>query len=207
LRTFSAALVVAGVLGLSSSALLAQNAPVLEFTGVGNNGVSVTLQSEGWQFTVNSPVTVVALDGLVASGATSVRLYDSSTQLASATITTGNPTEGSPFAFYTQSIAPVQLTPGTYYIAEDMIVGTPVDLNVTGLTVNPAITYDASVDGLGLGTDPTSDINGPGEAPGNFGPNFDIAPAGVPEPGTAALALAALVFGSGAAFSRRRARR
>lgn len=115
-----------------------------------------------------------------------MRLYDGlGNVLASATITTSDPQEGSPVPFYSQAITPVLLAANTtYYIAEDWAATTTGYGLVTGLTTNSAITYDGAVSAFGQGNDPTTDINGGSDNPAYFGPNFDISTASVPEPST-----------------------
>ena len=52
-----------------------------------------------------------------------MRLYSTQnplTPLASANVSSSDPTEGSPTTFYTQAITPVTLPAGMYYIVEDV---------------------------------------------------------------------------------------
>lgn len=204
--TLNAALITA-ILFLAVAPLLAQTNPALEFSSssVGTSGIAA---SGGWEFTVNSPITVTALDAFQGIDPGNVRLYDSTgTTIVSAIITTSNPTEGLPVSFYTQSIAPTLLHPGTYFIAEDWQADTTVDVEAGGLIVNPDITYVGAVDVYpGIGLNPLTDQNGGIFDPGYFGPNFDIQPpAGTPEPGAITY-----LFGAGsvavAAVRRRRSR-
>ena len=160
---------------------LSQNTPVLEFTN-GIVGSSSVDQSAGWSFTVNSTITVLALDAYVGALPGQVRLYDAGGLIAFANITAANPIEGSPILFYTQPIVPTVLTPGQYYIAEDQFVGTAAYLFASPIVTNPAITYGAGVDELGLGADPTADINGGVYNAAYFGPDFDIAATPEPSP-------------------------
>ena len=168
----------------------------LEFTSSASSisGVSGTI-TVGWSFTTNQAITIDALDALrVAAGGSVVNLWNSTgTQLASATVLSTDPTEGSPQAFFEHSITPVTLLAGhTYYIDEDISGSASTLFNTTGLTTNSAITYGAPVSASGAGADPTSDAFGP-NSNGYFGPNFDIAPA-VPEPASAYLLLAGCGF-------------
>jgi hypothetical protein len=149
----------------------------------------------GWSFTTNQAFNVGALDAYqIDTGGSQVRLYNATgTILASATVVSTDPVEGSPFSFYSQAISPVALAAGqTYYIAEDVGSGTGALVAGFGLTTDPAITYGSAVSANGLGNDPTTDVFGGGYDPGYFGPNFDIATSSVPEPATLTL------FGIGA---------
>jgi hypothetical protein len=168
--------------------------------------------SAGWAFTTNQAITVTALDAFDPSGTGSVRLYNAAdTLLASATVTTADPIEGSPTLFYSQAITPVNLAADTtYFLAQDMSANvTTFQAAVSGLSTNPAITYDGAVSAFGLSQDPISDNVFSGSAnPGFFGPNFDMgsqAP-GTPEPGTLALFSGLTVTGLGFAIKRRRTR-
>jgi hypothetical protein len=122
-----------------------------------------------------------------------LRLHDASgTVLASATVTFSDKQEGSPAAFYSQAISPVSLAADTtHYIAQDFSPLNPLDILVTGLTTDAAITFSGEVAAVGLGTNPTTAGAGTGGAhnPAFFGPNFDIV---VPEPSTVLLLAAGL---------------
>jgi len=67
--------------------------------------------SAGWSLKTNQAITVAALDAFDPTGngtAGAVRLYNASgTVLASATVTTSDPKEGSPISFYSHAISPV----------------------------------------------------------------------------------------------------
>jgi len=150
----------------------------------------------GWSFTTTQAITVDALDALnVDAGGSVVDLWSSTgTLLASGTVLSTDPNEGSPMAFFEDSITPVSLAAGkTYYIDESVTsIASFSYYNATGLTTNSAITYDAPVSALGVEMDPTSDFFvGLGATNGYFGPNFDIAASPTaPEPANAFLFLA-----------------
>jgi hypothetical protein len=75
--------------------------------------------------------------------------------LASATVTTSDPKEGSPISFYSHAISPVSLAANTtYYIAEDLGSSTTANANVTGLTTASEITYEGEVAAMGQGMNP-----------------------------------------------------
>ncbi|HEY1686685.1 MAG TPA: DUF4082 domain-containing protein [Tepidisphaeraceae bacterium] len=103
---------------------LVRGDPALECTGVVNytGDHIITL---GWSFTTNQPITIDALDVYsdnMINVAGEVRLYNSvGTTLASAIVTTSDPSEGSPFTFYSHPITPVNLAADqTYFVAEDI---------------------------------------------------------------------------------------
>ena len=184
--------------GLAVAALLAigntvsvQAAPVLEFDS-GSGVVFGVDASAGWQFTTNQAITVDALDAFDPTGTGSVRLYNAvGTVLASTTVTTGDPSEGTPILFYSQAIAPVTLAANTtYFIAQDLAALSTVAYgNANGVTTVSEITYEGGVGARGLGQTPTTDQTGGSFEPAFFGPDFDIA---VPEPASIALLIAGL---------------
>jgi hypothetical protein len=170
--------------------------------------------SVGFSFTPNQAISVTALDIWVTSlpsGTSSVRLYDGmGNVLASATVSTSDPTEGSPQSFYSHAITPVSLISGTtYYIAADIPFGTngtpTPDSPATGLTVNPLITFGLGVSEIQTGQNPTVDnLIGPSASDRYLAPNFDIAVSSVPEPASLTL-LGIGAFGMmGYAWRRRR---
>jgi hypothetical protein len=207
---------------LSSTALLttpaAQASPILTFStafGTINTGSPASL---GWEFqTGSSPVIVADLDAMLAPfgfSSAEVRLYDSSGKtLASATVTTADPTEtegftfeNNPQTFFTWNshpISPITLLPNTtYFIAQDVPGGTEAFLlTSTPLTLLDGLQYVGGVAGTS-GTNPTSGDN-PSQDPAFFGPNFD--PGTLPEPSTLSVLLVALVGLAGYhAWQRRR---
>jgi hypothetical protein len=184
---------IAAALVALGMAATAQANPVLEFTG-GSLDVIAPSASAGWSFTTNAALVVTALDAYDPSGtgAGQVRLYDGNgTTLASATVATTDPTEGTPIQFYTHAITPILLAADTtYYIAEDLAsFATSVYLRTDTPTTSALITYGAAVLNVGLGANPTTDLFQGVENPAFFGPNFDAV--GVPEPAS----LAILAFG------------
>ena len=95
------------LLGAALPHAQAETAPVLEFANA-NSFLFPDNASLGLFLTTNQ-ATVVALDDFWSFGRrnNNVRLYDGSGNVLAATVTTSDPTEGSPFSFYTQSIASV----------------------------------------------------------------------------------------------------
>jgi len=157
----------------------------------------------GWQFTVNSPVTVTGLGyyggGLSDILATShdVGIFDSNGNLlVSATIPAGGGTLDDGFLFVSGFPKPT-LTSGTYVIgAESMKSADSVVVEAAGLSTISQITVNnpalISLGSTAL-TLPTQDNSGTDPFTGMeftyFGPNFEVTP--VPEPSTW------LLFGTG----------
>jgi hypothetical protein len=164
----------------------------LEFASGGLSSIGGNA-SVGWSFTTNTAISITALDAWNVAGAAGspVRLYNSGgTTLASATVLNTDPAIGAPTSFFSHAINPVPLAAGTYYIAEDIVISTPFQASVSGLTTNPAITYGAGVSAVGFGLKPTTDFFATPQNPGYFGPNFNFVT--VPEPSTIALGIAGL---------------
>ena len=187
---------------LIAPAAMAIPGSAVNFTGgtISPTGANV---SAGFSFTTNQAVTIDALADFspLATGS-NVRLYDGlGTVLASTTVTSADPTDGT-FRFHV--ISPVTLAASTtYYVAADIVVSQLSEYSVTGLTTNPAISFGAAVESLGLGMKPTSDLQGGAFNPGYFGPSFEIS--AVPEP--SGLALFGLGVGAIALLRRVRAKK
>ena len=150
--------------------------------------------SAGWSFTATEKITVTALDAYdpKGAGAGTVRLYTASKLLASATVTTSDPQDGSPIKFYSAKLkTSLVLTPGTYFIAEDLATTTIANGTVSGLATTSGIKYLVEVAAAGQGKDPTTDATMGMFTPGIFGPNFEVGKVGaaVPEPATWAMLL------------------
>jgi hypothetical protein len=182
--TISAAL-LAAAFTVSASA-----DPVLEFSGGSSSTSGGGDLTVGWAFTTTTAISVTALDAYDPTGDGFVQLYDgSSNVLASATVTSGDPTEGSPTAFFSAAITPVTLAANTtYYIAEDVVAtDTTTFLVTTGTpTTSSLITYGGSVSDNGLAATPTADaLNANAVDPAYFGPDFDAVAA--PEPASLTL--------------------
>ena len=182
---------------------VAQAEPVVDFTG-GYVATTDADYSFGWAFKVNQTITVDALDSLFVtinssgSNPEQVRLYNSSSLLASAIVSSADPTEFTPSGqeWYSHTIDSVTLTPGTYYIAEDIfILTTAVAFQTNAASIEPEVTYIGGVSSYSRGLDPTTDYYSGTYNDAYFGPNFDIQPAAVPEPTTLVPALTATVLG------------
>jgi hypothetical protein len=204
---------LAAVMGLVLP--LAANAGTLALDITGNPSTSTTGDdyTAGWSFTTgSSAIDVTALDGLTLSGTgNQVRLYGANqTTLVSATIVSGM-VVGSGGDFYSVAVTPTLLAANTtYYIAEDLPLGTGFAYFATTVTT-AAITYGTEISASGLGLNPTTDLYGGTFNDAFFGPSFEYTlaappPLGVPEidPSSAASAFALLSMGVALLRSRRR---
>ncbi|MGA2620563.1 MAG: PEP-CTERM sorting domain-containing protein [Thermoguttaceae bacterium] len=206
------AVALAAALGLAAAGT-AYADPVAEYGYSGSLG-SGGDYTVGWSFTTNQAISVTALDALYpAPGGSQVYLYGTSDNvLASTTVLTTDPREGSPIPFYSQAITPVVLAAGqTYYIVENMTPGSSVAIYAYGVTTQSFITYGGGVAEPGLSTYPTTDafyanyLNW--YAPDYFGPNFDAtAVESVPEP-SVAMGLCTSLLGLAVIYLRRRGAR
>jgi hypothetical protein len=161
--------------------------------------------SLGWQFAVNNPILV---DGLgffnsVITQSHDVGIWDNGANLlVTATVLPGDPQSGTaPWRIHT--IAPLSLSPGTYYIAaetgSDNFTSGP-----TSMTTAPEITFlsDRYLASPVL-TFPTQSSGG--GLQGYFGPTFTFTTGGgVPEPATFAMMGVGLLAVVGLARRRRR---
>jgi hypothetical protein len=144
----------------------------------------------GWEFTVNSPITVTQLgvfdagqDGLADSHP--VGIFDlGANLLVSGTVTTADPLTNQ---FRYINVAPTPLNAGqTYRIGGFYPTGADTDrIQAHGFSTAPEIQF---TDGYGVNTGVLAfpSTKDSGVNPGSFGPNFQFV-AAVPEPGTLAL--------------------
>jgi hypothetical protein len=143
----------------------------------------------GWQFTVNSTITVTDLgaydhlgDGFAQSH--SVALWTAGgILLASTTVVSGDAIDSQFFRYH--AIADLILGPGTYVVgAADFATGDPYLYNSSG-TTPPEVTF------LGGRFASGSGLLFPGTPSGGgasyFGPNFRFEAGAVPEPATLAI--------------------
>ena len=167
---------------LLATSSLALATPAFNFTTAGNNFTNDSWEF-GIDFTVNSPVTVDALEYYVGGGITQdhdVGLYNASgTLLASTTISISSPVSG---FWGVGNIASITLSPGTY-----QLVGVSGSDNYTwndpGFNSNTNLTYlgDTYNSGTTLQFQ-TPGFQG-GVSDGIWGPNMDITSStSVPEP-------------------------
>ena len=146
----------------------------------------------GFQFTVNSTITVTSLgafdsglNGLVQSH--EVGLWDSASNLQTSTTVDAGVADPLINQFRYKAVAPVVLNPGTYRIGAVWLDGSdnntfPGDAN-SGFATASQITFQQNsfIEGAVL-TDPTT-LDGP--VPAYFGPNFTFTEAAVvPTPKT-----------------------
>jgi PEP-CTERM motif len=148
----------------------------------------------GWEFIVNSPITVTHL-GFFDSGqdglgeAHPVGLWNDLTQgatlLVSGTVATGDPLTNQ---WRYTDVTDTPLAPGTYRIGALYPSSIdPVQIQASGFSTAPEIAFThGAFANTGVLSFPL--LIEPAFAPGAFGPNFQfINPAAVPEPGTLAL--------------------
>jgi hypothetical protein len=193
---------------------VAQAGPVVDYSTGSPGAFSSADASLGWSFTVNSTITVGALDSLQLTTSTSgpqdVRIYDGGgTVLASAIVSATDPIEITPGAgpWNSHAITPVTLTPGAYFIAQDIpAISGQYAVLTNAASVNPAVTFGGEVSAFGFGQKPTGDVFSGALNNAYFGPNFDpIGIPPVPEPATLVPALTAVAFGLGYAWRRQKA--
>jgi hypothetical protein len=183
------------LLGVAGQAVLAADIPAVTMdntTGVSLGNPPFTL---GWSFHVNTPIVVTSLeifddsqDGLVDSYPTAI--WDSSNNLLVSTTVDSGTTDPLLNQFRSKAVTPTPLLPGDYTIGalyltgDDPLVG-PSFVDPINFATAPQVTFGESrfIPGSAL-SPPTATID---DVPGYFGPNFDFAPAVVPEPATLTL--------------------
>jgi len=190
-------LVVALLLGLLTPTV-ASAVPVLSFTGGSGFGFSNTDTSIGWSFqTGATPVTVTALmaNSTSFASSTNVRLYDDFGVTVAATdvLNTDPLVVGVGASYHARAITPVALQANTIYsIAMDVPVSTPFAALAGSVSLTHGLTFEHGTGDSVSGFNPLgSNTAGNNLGLGNFGPNFELAPASaaIPEPATAALGL------------------
>ena len=202
-------IMIAAVLGLSSAASAA-SIDAISFTAARYRNDDPAAHVLGFNFTTgNVPVTVSALgyinDGF--NGTHTIVLYDVVTRVAvagaSATVTTVG--GGSSSTSFTYAALPslVQLVANRQYqIVSENFDNEYYFTNATGVTVASGVTFDVAVyqDFRTLPATPgfaTNPVASNGVA--DFGPNFQLLIADVPEPGSLLLMAAGLALGAAAA--------
>ena len=213
-----ASVLTAGVIGLVSTTAHAQ-IQALNFTSDFTGGIPTYNSTYGWQFTLSNAVQVTDLgafdirnDGF--NNSHTVALWTSNGALLAET-TLGSGASGSADvvsggglgAFRYNSIAPLDLGPGTYIVGTTVRAGDTDGVffsQTTAPTTAPGITFLQFIDSTNGFSFPT--ISG-GNIYGAYNANFRIASphaAATPEPGEWSLLAAAGVGFVGFAKSRRR---
>jgi len=202
----SALMLLAGLVSISLSGHAGTLA--LDITPNHANDVNNGHFSLGWEFTVNNPITVTALDYYASNGVAvtqnhEVGIYDLfANLLVSTTVLTTDPVIGTG-GWATHAVAPTLLAPGTYVIAgashNNLYTYEPFVLSTI-----PEITYvtDRS-DSSDTLIFPTSSSVPARDASNSawYGPSFEVSGSAVPEPSTVTLVMGGLAL---AAFRRRR---
>jgi hypothetical protein len=196
----------AGLLGLMiiGTSGVASATPAVSFTSPILDFANIT-DLVGWQFTVNNNITVNALgfydnpaNGI--TGSHDIGIYNDATQ---SLVVSGTVSPSDPYSnwFNWKSVAQTVLTAGQTYDIVAVLNGNNRTWDPNGFTVDPNIAYVKNVWSNGTSTlsFPTSTDGNP--TPSYFGPNFEIASAGVPEPSTIALTIIGL---AGFGFGKRR---
>jgi len=186
-RVQSVVLLVALGLVLAVSPVFADS-PAVTFDNLTGEMLGNGPFTLGWQFTVNTPITVTALgvfddsqDGLVESH--DVGIWNSTGALVtSGTVASGTVDPLTDQFRYVSASA--LLTPGNYNIGALWVDGADPNLfpgDVTGFATIPQITFVQ--DAFAAGGTLANPVNTASPMPSYFGPNFQ-AGAVVPEPST-----------------------
>jgi hypothetical protein len=193
--------------GLAVFAGLSFANPVLSFTSPGS--LSSGAFSLGWQFNVNSSITVDALAYFSDTGTLTesheVGIYDSSGDLlTSTTVSAGTCTDYVNYFCY-QSITPITLAVGTdYQVMGQSGLVDDWNWNTTGLSTIAAITFTVDEHTTGNSLAFGNASNGLTQAVGGgfFGASFDTSASSAPEPDSLLLVGGALI-GLGVGFRSR----
>jgi hypothetical protein len=192
-------LTVAGIAGIASLSNVSAGSINPGLTITADSGINFTWGSSiGYQFTVNSNVSVNALgmftDGGTVGGPEQVGLWDTAGNLlASTSVQPGDPVVG---LFQYDFISPVALSAGSSYL----VAGVGNYTFGEGFVTDPRITYTNDVwadNGQGL-VFPNLVEGTPGGFPGGT-----VSLSAVPEPGSVALVGLGMVCLAGFAWRRR----
>jgi len=198
------------ILVFTAIAPLCQAGPIATFTA-GTYSTSCCAQTLGWEFSVNSGVTVDRLfwydpnHTLGKDFPVMMWKSDSSSVIPQTNVGSVSGTYDAATGYWRVAISPVNLTAGsTYLIAGFVTKADPTEWNIQDLTTSPAITFIEAVD-----DGSPSGLAFPGQhetccGVAFIGANFGVVDTGVPEPGTWAT-LAAGLATLGAMLRRRRA--
>jgi hypothetical protein len=185
-------------IGLAVFAGLSFADPVLSFTSPGSQSTGAF--SLGWQFDVNSSITVDALAYFSDTGTLAesheVGIYDSSGDLLTSTTISAGACSDYVNYFCYQSITPITLAVGTdYQVMGQSGLVDEWTWNTTGLSTIAEITFtvDEETSGnnlaFGIGSGGLTQAVGGGF----FGASFDVSASSAPEPGSLFLVGGALI--------------
>jgi len=194
-------------IGLAIFAGLSFADPVLSFTSPGSQSTGAF--SLGWQFDVNSSITVDALAYFSDTGTLAesheVGIYDSSGDLLTSTTISAGVCSDYVNYFCYQSITPITLAVGTdYQVMGQSGLVDEWNWNTTGLSTIAAITFTVDEHTNGNNLAFGNDSSGLTQAVGGgfFGASFDVSASSAPEPGSLFLVGGALI-GLGVGFRSR----